>query len=107
MKNVDLYQSLPKVSIRLRQRRLAFAGHCWRSSQSAYRPISDVLFWFGDSEVGKQGSGAYWTYVHVLLRDFTGEREKVKKKDFSQSVSQLKSAMDDRVYWSRLVGKCS
>ena len=73
VKNVDLYKSLSKVSVRLRQRRLAFAGHCWRSSQSAFQPVSELLFWFGDGE-GNKSSGAYWTYVHVLLKDFTGER---------------------------------
>ena len=107
VKNVDLYKSLPKVSIRLRQRRLAFAGHCWRSQQSAYQPVSDLLFWFGDGGVGKKGTGAYWTYVHVLLRDFTGERAKVKKDDFTASVAQLKSAMDDREYWKHIVRKSS
>ena len=106
VKNVDLYKSLPKVSVRLRQRRLAFAGHCWRSSQSAFQPVSELLFWFGDGE-GNKSSGAYWTYVHVLLKDFTGEREKVKKDNLVVSVSQLKSAMDDRQYWSRVVRKSS
>ena len=103
VKNVDLYGSLPKVSNRLRQRRLAFAGHCCRSFQSAYQPISDLLFWFGDGGIGKRGTGAYWTYVHVLLRDFTGERGKVKKQDLGLGVEQLRSAMEDRNYWKTIV----
>ena len=105
VKNVDLYGKLPKVSIRLRQRRLAFAGHCYRSSQSAYQPISDLLFWMGDGGTCKQGQGAFWTYVHVLLRDFTGEREKVKKDDIDLGVRQLRSAMEDRIYWRSVVNK--
>ena len=65
-----------------------------------------MLFWIGDGESSRSG-GAYWTYVHVLLKDFTGERGKVKKLDFGAAVSQLKSAMDDRQYWSRVVMKSS
>ena len=103
VKNVDLYGNLTKVSIRLRQRRLAFAGHCYRSYQSAYQPVSDLLFWMGDGGTGKRGSGAFWTYVHVLLKDFTGEKDKVKKVDLDLGVNQLRSAMEDRVYWRQIV----
>ena len=45
--------------------------------------------------------------MYLLLKDFTGEREKVKKDNLVVSVSQLKSAMDDRQYWSRIVRKSS
>ena len=101
VKNVDLYGSLPKVSSRLRQRRLAFAGHCYRSYQSAYQPISDLLFWLGDGGTNKKGN--YWSYVHVLLKDFTGEKEKVKKQNMVVGVEQLRSAMEDRNYWRTVV----
>ena len=103
VKNVDLYGTLPKVSIRLRQRRLAFAGHCYRSYQTAYQPVSDLLFWMGDGGTGKKGQGAFVSYVHVLLKDFTGEREKVKKQNLDLGVQQLRSAMEDRIYWKQIV----
>ena len=56
VKNVDLYGTLPKVSVRLRERRLAFAGHCWRSTQSARQPVSDLLFWSVPNGVNKKGN---------------------------------------------------
>ena len=97
VKNVDLYGTLPKVSIRLRERRLAFAGHCWRSSQSAQQPVSDLLFWSVPNGVQKKGN--FKTYVHVLLKDYTGERKKVIKKHYPAAVAQLKNAMEDRGQW--------
>ena len=51
------------------------------------------------------GNTVKYLAVIVSLKDFTGERGKVKKDDFGAAVSQLKNAMDDRVYWSRLVRK--
>ena len=54
VKNEDLYGTLPKISIRLRERRLTFAGHCWRSPQSAPQPVSDLLFWSVPNGVHKK-----------------------------------------------------
>ena len=82
---------------------MAFDGPCHRRFQSAYQPVSDLLFWFGDGGIGKRGN--YWTYVHVLLKEFTGEREKVKKDDLGLGVNQLWSAMEDRKYWKQFVRK--
>ena len=54
------------------------------------------LFWFGDGGIGKRGN--YWNYVHVLLKDFTGEREKVKEDGLGLGVNQQRSAMEDCIY---------
>ena len=99
VKNEDLYGTLPKISVRLRERRLTFAGHCWRSPQSAPQPVSDLLFWSVPNGVHKKGN--FKTYVHVLLKDYTGERKKVVKDNYPGAVQQLKNAMEDRGSWRR------
>ena len=101
VKNVDLYGNLPKVSIRLRQRRLTFAAHCWRSAQSAYQPAHELLFWSVPDGVAKRG--AYKTYVKVLLQDWYGES--IKKREQSIAVLNIKSAMENRKEWKKLVEK--
>ena len=40
--NMELYGELPKLSDKIRQRRLRFAGHCSRSQQE---PVSKLLHW--------------------------------------------------------------
>ncbi len=101
VKNIDLYQTLPRISTRLQQRRLTFAGHCWRSAQSAYQPIHDLLFWSVPDGVARRG--AHFTYIKLLIEDFGGER--LKKKDQSAAVLQIKSAMENRMEWKKIVKK--
>ena len=81
IRKTDLYQNLPKVSTRLQQRRLTFAGHCWRSQESAIRPFSDLIFWSVPGGTNKRGQGNYMTYIDTLLKDHAGE--KIGKKDHS------------------------
>ena len=99
MKNVELYGDLPRVSVRLRERRLIFAGHCWRSYQSANQPVHKLLVWSVPDGVAKRGN--FSTYVKVLLEDYGGE--KIKKKEYVQAVLDLKSAMEDRESWRKYV----
>ena len=101
VKNIDLYKTLPRVSTRLQQRRMIFAGHCWRSAQSAYQPIHDLLFWSVPDGVAR--SGAYFTNIKLLIEDFAGER--IKKKDQAAAVLQIKSAMENRMEWKKIVKK--
>jgi hypothetical protein len=42
IRNKDLYRKIPKVSERLLERKLRFAGHCQRATD---QPISELLFW--------------------------------------------------------------
>ena len=65
--NKILYGDLSPVSVRLRERRLIFAGHCWRSSESARQPISDLLFWSVPGGINKPGNWS--SYVKILLED--------------------------------------
>jgi hypothetical protein len=99
VKNIDLYKTLPRISTRLQQRRMVFAGHCWRSAQSAYQPIHDLLFWSVPDGVARRG--AYFTCIKLLIEDFGGER--IKKKDQTAAVLQIKSAMENRTEWKKIV----
>ena len=99
MKNVDLYGDLPRISTRLREKRLVFAAHCWKCSQSAYQPVHDLLFWSVPDGVARKGN--FTTYIKVLLEDFGGE--KIKKKDQATAILQIKSAMENRKEWKKTV----
>eukprot|EP01035_Chromulina_nebulosa_P038333 gene38333-51774_t len=83
------------LSVRLRERRLIFAGHCWRSSESARQPISDLLFWSVPGGINKPGNWS--SYVKILLED-VGEG-KVKKKDLKAPIDSMKVDMLDRKQW--------
>ena len=97
--NIDLYGTLPRVSARLRERRLTFAGHCWRSDQSAEQPIHDLLFWTVPDGVQRQGN--HTTYVKMLLKDFGGDQ--ITKKDMAVAIAQKQKAMENREQWRKTV----
>ena len=40
--NEVLYAGFPRISIILRERRLRFSGHCWRSKNEV---VSDLVLW--------------------------------------------------------------
>ena len=99
MKNDVLYGKLPRVNVRLRERRMIFAGHCWRCHESAKQPIHELLFWSVPDGVQKQGN--WTTYVKVLLEDFGSG--KVLKKDLAGAVIQIQNAMGNRKEWKKIV----
>ena len=105
IKNTDLYKDLPKVSTRLQQRRLTFAGHCWRSQESAVQPVSDLMFWSVPGGTNKRGQGNCMTYIDTLLKDHAGE--KIGKKDHIVAISNLTTAMEDRITWKNFVKNIS
>ncbi|KAI8502714.1 hypothetical protein Bbelb_194160 [Branchiostoma belcheri] len=80
----NIYGNLPKVSQKLSQRRLQFAGHCYRADQEV---ISSLILWRprGKTHCRKL------TYPSVLSRD-TG-----------YDIEDLKSAMADREMWAGVV----
>ena len=89
VKNVDLYGTLPKVSSRLRERRMIFAGHCWRCYMSAPQPVHELLFWSVPDGVQKQGN--WKSYTKVLLEDHAGE--KVLKGGLAQAVPNIQKGV--------------
>ena len=81
--NKELYGSLPKVSEKIRDRRLRFAGHCCRSTEE---PISKLLLWRPKHGKRKAGRPTI-TYTDILQQD-TG-----------LETSEVRTAMLDRSVW--------
>ena len=82
-----LYGHLPPISTTVRQRRLMFAGHCWRSKDEI---ASDLLLWdptHGDTKRGRP----HKTYVDQLLQDTDCEPD------------ELRPTMEDRDLWRRVI----
>ncbi|KAI8486591.1 hypothetical protein Bbelb_355660 [Branchiostoma belcheri] len=80
----NIYGSLPLVSLRLKHRRVKFAGHCHRAKEEV---ISSLLLW---KPHGKTHSRKL-TYPATLTRD-TGLQQQ-----------DLPAAMEDRTLWRRVV----
>ena len=65
MTNEKLYGDLPPVTLKIQQRRLRLAGHCWRHKEEI---ASRLVFWEpleGNRNRGKQST----TYIDNLLQD--------------------------------------
>ena len=84
--NKDLYGSLPKLSERLKQHKLRFAGHCYRHSEEA---VSRLVLWtptHGQHDWGRPTI----TYGDTLMWD-TG-----------LIVNEMQIAMEDRDVWKAI-----
>ena len=86
--NIELYRELPSLSSELRQRRLRFAGHCWRREDEL---CSQLLLW--QPTHGKRRLGALSQIFIDLLEDDTG----IQKEELQQ-------LMGDRERWRSYVG---
>ena len=83
MTNKELYGDLPRITDKIRERRLSFAGHCCRSKEET---VSRILNW--NHKHGKRKAGRpNLTYIDLLKQD-TGLEE-----------SDIKTAMLDRSVW--------
>ena len=81
--NEQLYGNLPKISEKIRRRRLMFAGHCRRSEDEM---VSKLVLWDPKHGQRKQGRPAM-TYVASLT------------KDTGLTVEELDNCMQDRGVW--------
>ena len=92
MTNEELYGDIPRLSLTIRQRKMRFAGHCYRAND---QPVSKLVFW--TSNEGKKPRGAgYKTYPKVLGEDtgLTSDSEvQVLMKDKKIWRERVKSAM--------------
>ena len=87
VKNEDLYREIPEITKVITERRLRFAGHCWRSKKEIIR---EVLFW--KPEHGRRGRGRpARSYIEQLEAD-TGHGSEI-----------LPKIMEDRNAWRELV----
>jgi hypothetical protein len=98
--NKQVYGNLLPVSVRLKERRMIFAGHCWRSNETAKQPISKLLWWSVPKGINSKSPT---TYIQMLLED--AGYGSVKKKEIEQNVSCLQEQMTNRVAWRKLVSK--
>ena len=85
--NKELYGDLPRVSTTLRERRLRFSGHCWRSKAEV---IPKLLFWQPTQGRRSRGRPAQ-TYIDQMERD-TGLLR-----------TEIPTIMEDRKEWKDLI----
>ena len=89
--NRELYGNLPKVTDKIRERRLKLAGHCVRHPEEV---ASNLVLW--QPSQGKPNRGRKRkTYLDNLMSDTNME-----------SVDDLRSLMKDRDLWRCLVNNC-
>ena len=86
--NTVLYGKLPKLSDKIRSRRLKLAGHCIRHPELI---ASDLVVWEPDSVLGRAQRGRpRASYVSMLLKDVGTENKE-----------ELRALMRDRVIWKK------
>ena len=88
MRNVDLYGSLPRLTDKIRERRMRLAGHCIRHPELV---ASELVLWeptHGTRNVGKR----HTTYIDCLKRD-TG----------LSNTAEVKTLMEDRQRWKAAI----
>ena len=86
--NEELYGNLPQVSIKIKQRRLRLAGHCWRQKDEI---ANRLVLWEpnrGTRNRGKQNT----TYIDNLLQDSEMD-----------NIQELGTLMEDRAEWMKVV----
>ena len=81
--NKDLYGQLPKLSDKIRQRRIRFAGHC---SRSKHEPVSELIHWIPKHGYRRPGKPNL-TFIDTL------------KQDTGLAASEFQAAMEDRKLW--------
>ena len=82
--NYKLYGKLPKVTSKIRERRMKLAGHIWRHNDLV---AHEVLFW--EPKHGQRSRGRPTkSYVDILRQD-TGLTD----------VEDIKRLMENRVLW--------
>jgi len=83
-----LYAGIPKLSDKIRTRRLKFAGHCLRSKEI----VADLVLW--TPRHGKRRPGRPTaTYLDML------------RKDTGLGVDNLHQAMTDRDIWNAIIAR--
>ena len=88
--NLELYDGLPRVSTKIRARRLRLAGHCLRHAELA---VSKLVLWAPTQGHCSRGR-PQTTYVDTLCRDSGLRRE------------ELRTAMEDQRVWRAII-RCS
>ena len=88
IRNIDLYGNLPRLSDKLRQRRMRLAGHCVRHPELA---ACELILW--EPTHGRRARGRPpITFIETLKRD-TG----------LSSSSEIQTLMEDRELWRNAI----
>ena len=92
MTNKELYRDLPKLSQKIRERRVHFAGHCFRNKNE---PVSRLIHWIPKHGRRKPGTPSL-TYVDVLKQDTALETSEVQTamQDALEGHSSLRTPLD-------------
>ena len=90
MSNKDLYGKILKITDTIREQRLRFSGHCWRSKNEV---VSDVLLWLPIHGRRSRGRPAK-TFVDQLM------------EDTSCNYEELPNALMTREEWRVRVNQC-
>ena len=97
--NIVLYEGISKISDRLRERRLKFAGHCFRCYQFTPQPIMDLILWRYKGKVAR-GASNRQTFIKLLCED---RGLSFKMSDIDTSITSLKIEMRNRATWRSIV----
>ena len=87
--NEQLYGSLPKISEKIRRRRLKLAGHCRRRDAEI---AANLVLWTPKHGQRKQGRPAL-TYIDLLRRDT------------NIPTDELSNCMRDRTVWRSIIAR--
>ena len=90
MTNRELYNNIPRITSLIREQRMRFAGHCWRSNNEL---VSDVLLWTPKHDQRSRGRPAK-TFVDQMIEDIEYEME------------ELINVMENRNEWKKRVLEC-
>ena len=88
MTNAELYDNLPKISQKIRERRNRFAGHCIRGEEL----VSKMVLWSPKHGNRKPGRPAL-TYINIL------------RKDTGLDPGSIKTVMQDLGVWKAIVDR--
>ena len=115
IRNDQIFQGLIPLSKQSQNRRLIFAGHCWRSGKSpltmhAVQPVSDMLFWRAPLPY-KPGRRS--NYLNILLDEsiyipsvcspLKTRRSHTDSEEYA--IETLKTFMEDRDAWRKHIKK--
>ena len=84
MRNEDMYGNLPKVSTKIKQRRMRLAGHCIRHEEE----MANKLVLWEPTEGQRSRGRRKATYIDTLLEDACVD-----------NISELRALMEEREEW--------
>ena len=87
MRNIELYGNLPRLSDKIRERRMGFAAHCLRHPEL---PAGALVLWEPDRDNGRGSKRD--TYIDSLKRD-------VGLPKIKETTRDLRNLMKDRGVW--------